>query len=275
MPKANANGIEIEYETHGDPANPAVVLINGLGSQMTRWPPEFCEKLAAKGYHVVRFDNRDVGFSTWFKAGDAYSLGDMAADTAGLMDALGIAKAHIVGVSMGGMIAQLVATDFPDRTLSLTSIMSHTAAPTTAPPAPSAVRNPPPNPTEDFEAFIAHGMAGANAIGGSLYPWDEAFLRERTINEYRRAYNPAGVGRQLAAIQAAPDRTAKLNALKVPTVVLHGSEDPLVLPSGGEATHRAVPGSELRIIEGMGHNLPPSLYDTFVDAITAAASHAR
>jgi pimeloyl-ACP methyl ester carboxylesterase len=273
MPKAKANGVEIEYETYGDPKNPTVLLINGLGSQMTRWPEPFCDKLAARGYHVVRFDNRDVGLSTWFKPGDAYRLDDMAADAIALLDTLGVAKAHIAGVSMGGMIAQLVVADYPDRVLSLTSVMSNTGAPLTPQPPPARTA-PPPDPTKDFEGFIAHGVAGANAIGGSGYPWDPAFIRQRTIDEYRRAYNPAGFGRQLAAIQAAPDRTAKLGTIKVPTVVLHGSEDPLVLPAGGEATHKAIPGSELRIIEGMGHNLTPELYDIFVDAITAAASRA-
>lgn len=277
MPRSRSNGVELEYESHGDPAAPTILLINGLGSQMTRWPVPFCEKLTARGFRVLRFDNRDVGLSTWLPEGSAYDLTDMAADAVAVLDAAGVAKAHIAGVSMGGMIAQLVAADHPDRVLSLTSIMSTTgdpALPQMTAEALKVLTVPAPDPKADLEAYVAHGMRNARTIGSPAYPWEDAMLRERVIAEMTRAYNPPGVARQSAAIRANGDRTAKVRGIKVPTVILHGREDPLVPVTGGEATARAIPGAELRIIPGMGHDLPPSLYDTFVEAITAAAARA-
>jgi pimeloyl-ACP methyl ester carboxylesterase len=278
MPKAQVNGIEVYYETFGDPAGEAVLLINGLGSQMTRWPEAFCEKLTARGYYAIRFDNRDVGLSTWFKQGDHYRLEDMAADAVGLLDSLNIGKAHIVGVSMGGMIAQTIAARHPERALSLTSIMSATGDPAgmqSTPEAAAVLNTPAPNPKEDFEAFVAHGIKNARTIGSPGYPWTDDELRERVISEYRRAFNPAGVARQLAAIRATGDRTEWCKTITCPTVVLHGADDPLVPLAGGEATAKAVPGAELRVIPGMGHDLPPALYDTVADAIFAAAARAK
>lgn len=277
MPKARANGIELYYETFGDPANPPILLINGLGSQMTRWPQAFCEKLTARGYFAIRFDNRDVGLSTWFKAGDAYRLEDMAADAVGLLDALNIAKAHIAGVSMGGMIAQTVAAKHPERVLSLTSIMSAMGDPEgmrSTPEAGAVLNTPAPDPTKDFEAFVAHGMRNARTIGSPGYPWTDEQIRQRITSEYRRAYNPAGVARQLAAIRATGDRTEWCRAITCPTVVLHGEADPLVPLAGGQRTAAAIPDAELRVIPGMGHDLPPALYDTVADAIFAAAARA-
>jgi pimeloyl-ACP methyl ester carboxylesterase len=278
MPRASANGIEIEYETFGPEDAPPVLLINGLGSQMTRWPVPFCEMLVARGYHVVRFDNRDVGLSTWFQSGDRYTLSDMAADAMGLLDHLKIDKAHIVGVSMGGMIAQTVAIEHPQRTLSLTSIMSATGAPGTldsTPEAAAVLTQPAPDPTVDEAAFVAHGIKNARVIGSPAYPWPEEALRERVLSDMRRAFNPKGVQRQRGAINASGDRTEKLRGLNVPTVVLHGEEDPLVPKAGGLATAAAIPGAELRLIPGMGHDLPTPLYDTIIDAIDAAARRAR
>lgn len=278
MPTAQANGIEIHYETFGDPADAPVLLINGLGSQMTRWPEAFCEKLTARGYFAIRFDNRDVGLSTWFKPGDAYRLEDMAADAVGLLDALGIAKAHIAGVSMGGMIAQTVAARHPERVLSLTSIMSSTGDPAamqSTPEAAAVLNTPAPDPKADFEAFVAHGMRNARTIGSPGYPWTDEQIRQRVISEYQRASNPAGVARQMAAIRATGDRTEWCRTIACPTVVLHGADDPLVPLAGGEATARAVPGAELRVIPGMGHDLPPGLYDTVAEAIFAAAARAK
>lgn len=277
MPKARANGIELYYETFGDPANPPILLINGLGSQMTRWPQAFCEKLTARGYFAIRFDNRDVGLSTWFKAGDAYRLEDMAADAVGLLDALNIAKAHIAGVSMGGMIAQTVAAKHPERVLSLTSIMSAMGDPEgmrSTPEAGAVLNTPAPDPTKDFEAFVAHGMRNARTIGSPGYPWTDEQIRQRITSEYRRAYNPAGVARQLAAIRATGDRTEWCRTITCPTVVLHGEADPLVPLAGGQRTAAAIPDAELRVIPGMGHDLPPALYDTVADAIFAAAARA-
>lgn len=278
MPKARANGIELYYETFGDPANPPILLINGLGSQMTRWPQAFCEKLTARGYFAIRFDNRDVGLSTWFKAGDAYRLEDMAADAVGLLDALNIAKAHIAGVSMGGMIAQTVAAKHPERVLSLTSIMSAMGDPEgmrSTPEAGAVLNTPAPDPTKDFEAFVAHGMRNARTIGSPGYPWTDEQIRQRITSEYRRAYNPAGVARQLAAIRATGDRTEWCRTITCPTVVLHGEADPLVPLAGGQRTAAAIPDAELRVIPGMGHDLPPALYDTVADAIFAAAARAK
>jgi len=278
MPRAAANGIEIEYETFGPEDAPAVLLINGLGSQMTRWPVPFCEKLVARGYRAIRFDNRDVGRSTWFQSGDRYTLSDMAADAAGLLDHLKIDKAHVAGVSMGGMIAQTVAIEHPSRVLSLTSIMSATGAPGTmdaTPEAAAVLTQVAPDPAVDEDAFVVHGMKNARTIGSPGYPWSDEALRERVLSEMRRAYNPKGVQRQRGAIGASGDRTEKLTQLNVPTVVLHGETDPLIPKAGGEATARAIPDAELRIIPGMGHDLPEALYDTIIDAIVAAADRAR
>lgn len=278
MPRATNGQVELEYESFGTPDAPAVLLINGLGAQMTRWPAEFCEKLAARGYRAIRFDNRDVGKSTWFEPEQSYTLSDMAADAVAVLDAAGVQKAHVAGVSMGGMISQLVAIEHPDRVLSLTSIMSATGAAGTMDPAPSAstvLSAPGPDPKADFEAFVAHGMANANIIGSPAYPWDEAVLRKRVVDEYERAYTPTASRRQMAAIRGDGDRTERLRRLGVPTVVLHGADDPLIQVHGGEATAAAIPGAELRIIPGMGHNLPPGLYDIFIDAILAAAERAK
>lgn len=277
MPRAKNGAIEIEYETFGDDRPETVILINGLGSQMTRWPVLFCEKLVAKGYRTIRFDNRDVGRSSWLD-GQSYSMQDMADDVIAVLDAASVKRAHVAGVSMGGMITQTVAIEHPDRVLSITSIMSATGAPGTmdsTPEAAAVLNAPPPDPKADFEVFVAHGMKNARTIGSPSYPWDEAALRERVISEYGRAFNPAGVGRQMAAIRADGDRTERLTKLNVPAVVLHGAADPLLKPYGGEMTAKAIPGAELRIIEGMGHDLPPGLYDTIIEAIVAAAARAK
>lgn len=276
MPKARNGAVEIEFETFGDDRPETVILINGLGSQMTRWPVEFCEKLVAKGYRAIRLDNRDTGKSTWMGNGETYVLKDMAADAMAVLDAAGVDKAHIAGVSMGGMIVQRMAIDYPDRVLSLTSIMSAPSGDVVATPeAMAVISNPPPDPKADYEAFIAHGMKNARTIGSPGYPWTDAELRARVVAEHARAFNPAGVGRQRKAIGADGDRTAELKTLNVPTVILHGADDPLVQPVGGTDTAKAIPGAELRIIPGMGHDLPPGLYDTFVDAILTAATKAK
>jgi pimeloyl-ACP methyl ester carboxylesterase len=268
--------VEIEWQSFGDDRPETVLLVNGLGSQMTRWPQAFCERLVAKGYRAIRYDNRDTGLSSW--PAEPYTLSDMAADGIAVLDAAGVKKAHLAGVSMGGMIVQAIAIEHPDRVLSLTSIMSATGAPGTldsTPEAAAVLNTPPPDPKADFEAFLAHQVRNATVIGSPAYPWPEGALRERAIAEYERAFNPAGVGRQMAAIRGDGDRTARLGQLKVPAVVLHGAADPLVPPAGGEATARSIPGAELRLIEGMGHDLPPALYDIFLDAIVAAASRAK
>lgn len=276
MPRAKNGDVEIEYESFGDDRPEVILLVNGLGSQMTRWPEAFCEKLVAKGYRAIRFDNRDTGLSTW--PTEAYTLADMARDGIAVLDAAGVRKAHIAGVSMGGMIVQRMALDHPDRVLSMTSIMSTTGAPEafkSTPQAAAVLNLPPPDPKADFEAFVQNRMANAVTIGSPAYPWTDEDNRARVIAEYQRAFNPKGVLRQRNAVGADGDRTAALKGLKLPVVVLHGADDPLLMKVGGEATAAAIPGAELRIIPGMGHDLPPGLYDTFVDAITAAASRAK
>jgi pimeloyl-ACP methyl ester carboxylesterase len=278
MPRARNGAVEIEYETFGDARPETVILVNGLGSQMTRWPEAFCARLVAKGYRAIRFDNRDTGLSTWLGEGERYTLADMANDAVAVLDAAGVARAHIAGVSMGGMIVQRMAIDHPDRVLSMTSIMSAPGAQGTlmsTPEASAVLNEPAPDPVADFEAFVAHGVHNAQVIGSPGYPWSAGELRARVLAEYRRAFNPAGVARQMAAIRVDGDRTLALGQLKVPTVVLHGADDPLIQPVGGEATAAAIPGAELRMIPGMGHDLPPGLYDTFIDAICAAASRAK
>jgi pimeloyl-ACP methyl ester carboxylesterase len=277
MPKARNGAVELEYEVFGDGPE-TILLINGLGSQLTRWPEAFCGKLTAKGYRAVRFDNRDTGLSTWFQPGDKYALSDMAADAMAVLDAVGVTKAHIAGVSMGGMITQAVAIEHAGRTLSLTSIMSATGAPGTLDPAPRLAdyfTTPVPDPTADFEAFVTHQVGSALKIGSPGYPWPEGALRERAVAEYNRAFNPTGSVRQMGAIRGDGDRTARLGQLKVPAVVLHGADDPLVQLKGGEATAAAIPGAELRVIPGMGHDLPPALFDIVADAILAAAARAN
>ena len=277
MPKATNGPVQIEYQTFGDGQAETVLLVNGLGSQMTRWPEAFCEKLAARGFRVIRFDNRDTGLSTWLDGHD-YTLAAMADDAVAVLDAAGVARAHIAGVSMGGMIVQRMAIDHPDRVLSMTSIMSAPGAQgtlTSTPEAAAVLNAAAPDPKADFEAFVAHGIRNARTIGSPGYPWTDAELRARVEAEYRRAFNPPGVVRQRRAIMADGDRTPALRKLSVPTVVLHGADDPLVQPVGGTATAEAIPGAELRMIPGMGHDLPPGLHDIFLDAILAAARRAK
>src|SRR5580693_5067142 len=233
MTAIKANGITIEYEAFGDRASPPVLLIMGLGAQLTLWDTAFCTAIANAGYFVIRYDNRDVGLSTSFddaSASPAYSMSDMAADAAGLLDALGIESAHIVGASMGGMIAQLVAADYPHKTLSLTSIMSTTGnpgLPRATPEALARLNTPAPDPEKDLEGFLDHAVEGARVMA-SRYPPDEAAVRARSLDDFRRCYYPVGFQRQYAGVMASPDRRPKLATITAPTVVIHGDADPLV-----------------------------------------------
>jgi len=277
MPRARNGAVELEYEVFGD-APETILLINGLGSQMTRWPEAFCGKLVAAGYRAVRFDNRDTGLSTWFKAGDTYALSDMAADAIAVLDAMGAGRAHVAGVSMGGMITQAVAINHPDRVASITSIMSASGAPGTLTPSPEAgatLTATPPDPNADLEAYLDHAVRHAGIIGSPGYPWPEGGLRARALAEFQRAWNPTGSQRQMLAIRGDGDRTERLGKLTIPAVVLHGADDPLVPLVGGQSTAAAIPGAELRVIPGMGHDLPPALFDIVADAILAAAARAR
>lgn len=295
MSRINANGLDFEYESFGSASHPALVLIMGLGAQLVRWPLGFCHKLVERGFRVIRFDNRDIGLSTKMDGAPVpeiatiiaarmaglpvsvpYTLDDMAADTVALMDALKIDKAHIVGASMGGMIAQLVAADHASRVLSLTSIMSTTGNPALPPPtraASAVLMSRAPNPA-DLEAYLQHGLNTLRVIGSPGVPFDEATARERLTAEVQRNYNPAGYGRQLAAVTANGDRREKLRRIRTPTLVIHGADDPLVPVACGRDTADNIPGAELRIISGMGHDLPPQYHDQVVDAIAANARRA-
>ena len=274
MPATTANGIEIAYATYGDPSSPPLLAIHGLGAQMTDFPTPFVAGLVESGYFLITFDNRDQGQSTWMdeagqpdlaallgEAGSPvpYLLADMAADAAGLLDALGIDDAHVLGVSMGGMIAQQLAIDFPDRVRSLTSIMS-TPGPNIGPPTAEAVAALLVEPVTEREAAIEQSLAGSRVIASPGFSFDEAGMRARAEVHFDRGHHPAGTARQLAAILASPDRSEALAGVAVPTLVVHGAADPLVTLPGGEATAAAVPGAELWVVEGMGHDLPEAVY---------------
>ena len=275
MPAAEANGIQIEYDTFGDKSSPALLLIIGLGSQMIHWDEEFCDGLAGKGYFVIRFDNRDTGLSTKFDeaglpdimgiisarmAGKPvdlpYTLEDMAEDTAGLLDSLGIEKAHICGMSMGGMIAQTLALRHPERFLSLTSIYSTTGNPELPQPQPDVTALLlTPTPFER-EAAIEHSMKVFKTISGPGFPFDEAWHRNILERSYDRSFYPSGIMRQFMAILAQQNRKQALSSLLIPTLVIHGTDDPLVPIACGRDTARAIPESAFLSIEGMGHDLP-------------------
>jgi pimeloyl-ACP methyl ester carboxylesterase len=267
--------IDIAFERIGDPEDPPVLLIMGLGTQMLGWPDGFCEVLARRGLHVIRFDNRDVGLSTHMtdapspnvaaalqgeSSSASYMLSDMAGDTLGLLDTLGMRSAHVVGASMGGMIAQTMAIEHPDRVRSLTSIMSTTGDPAVGQatrPAMAALLSP---PASSREQAIERTLAIVRVIGSPGFERDEPELRRRTGLAYDRSNDPFGVARQLVAIAASGDRTAALRGVSVPTLVVHGADDPLVSVSGGRATAGAIAGAELAVFDGMGHDLPRDLW---------------
>jgi pimeloyl-ACP methyl ester carboxylesterase len=263
----SANGIRIWHETFGDPAHPALLLICGLGGQAISMDEELCRRLAEGGRHVIRFDNRDVGLSQWFDEAEPYTLEDMADDAAGLLDALGIGKAHIVGVSMGGMIAQLISIRHPGVVLSLTSIMSTTGEPTPEPPSQEALAVLTTPPGESRDERIEAGVRASRALSGHRYPFEEERVRRRVALGVDRAWHPAGVMRQLAAIVQAPPRAEALGGVTAPTLVIHGTADPLVPYEAGVRTAQAVPGAALHSIEGMGHELPRASWDEIVGLI--------
>ncbi len=286
MPRIATRTIEIEYESFGPASAPAVLLVMGLGAQFVRWNREFCDLLVAGGYRVIRFDNRDCGLSTRMenaflpdigaalRSGQPpsvpYTLDDMAADSIDLLDALDIAQAHWVGASMGAAIAQVIAARFPERTRSLTSIMSSTGNPLLPPPRPEAAAAlyAPLPARRDRAAIVADGLRRQRVLASPAYPHDFQPLLEE---EYDRGFYPKGVGRQLAAILASGDRRAMLQTIKAPTVVLHGADDPLIQPACGEDVAANIAGAELRIVPGMGHDFPPALSGVFADAVGAAA----
>ncbi|UPG89154.1 alpha/beta fold hydrolase [Luteibacter aegosomaticola] len=263
MTTAHANGITVGYDSFGDEMLPAVLLISGLGSQRIRWDGRFCRQVSASGFRVIRFDNRDAGLSTHFTEADAYTLDDMVADTVGLMDALGISDAHVVGRSMGGMIAQLLACDHPDRVLSLTSIMSSTGnagLPKAAPDVMAMLMTPRPHPAIDHDGYVAAGIHFARRIAGSGFPFDENAHRALIAEELRRAYDPGGFARQIAAIGATGDIRHRIARIQAPSLIVHGMDDPLIPVACGEDTATCIPGAEWLLIEGMGHDVPAGLW---------------
>jgi pimeloyl-ACP methyl ester carboxylesterase len=284
VPKIHANGIDIEYLTDGDPADRPLLLVMGLGAQLITWPQGFVDELSGRGFFVIRFDNRDSGLSTKFDGmpsitdlfgGDTasapYLIEDMADDAAGLLTELGLPKVHVVGASLGGMITQALAIHHQDRFLSVCSIMSTTGDRSVGAPTGEAIAALlRPIATSRDEA-IAASVAGSEVIGSPGYPADESVLRARAAAAYDRSYCPEGTARQLAAILASPDRTEGLHGVRLPFLVLHGEADPLVTPSGGEATAAAVPDAKLVTYPGMGHDMPEALWTDFIDAIEANA----
>ena len=294
MPKAKANNIELEYDTFGDPSSKPLLLVMGLGAQMIRWQEELCMMFVDKGFYVIRFDNRDVGLSTKFEEAGVpnimkefmarqkgksisppYAVEDMADDAVGLLDALNIEKAHICGASMGGMIVQIIAFRHPTRVLSLTSIMSTTGNPNLPQAKPEAMQVLlKPTPT-GREAYIEESVKHWRILYGSGFPYPEDQVHELAAALYDRSFYPQGMARQLFAILGAENRVSKLGSINVPTLVIHGSEDPLVPVEGGRETAASIPGAELIIIEGMGHSLPPEIWPQVVGAIAKNADKAN
>jgi pimeloyl-ACP methyl ester carboxylesterase len=283
---ARANGIDICYEIFGDANAEPMLLIMGLGAQMVLWDDQFCERLAARGFRVIRFDNRDIGHSSKLSGGKRltalellklrflripvaapYKLRDMAEDAVALMDVLGIRSAHVVGASMGGMIAQEIAIIFPERVASLTSIMSTTGDPRVPGPtreAAAMLMEPPPVTREEYMAGFARTW---KILRGGSDPQDEALDRARAERTWERGINPPGVGRQLRAILASGSRKQRLAGVRAPTLVIHGTADPLIHPMGGRDTAASIPGAKLLMIEGMGHAMPVQTWPRIIDAI--------
>lgn len=283
MPAVTANGITLCYETSGPSDATPLLLIMGLGGQLTAWDDDLVAALVARGFFVVRFDNRDVGRSTWFDGagppdvvgaitGNArapYLLVDMAADAAGLLDALELPAAHVLGVSMGGMIAQTLAIEHPGRVLSLISIMSTTGDPAVGAAHPDAIAALLRPPATDRDQAMNQAVEVWKTIGSPGFTFHEDRVRDEAARAYDRAFHPDGTGRQMVAILSSGDRTSALRRLTCPTLVVHGDADPLVDPTGGRATAAAVPGAELRIVAGMGHHLPPEIFDDLADRVAA------
>lgn len=288
MARVKANNIDIEYDTFGDPSQKPLLLIMGLGAQMTRWREGFCTRLVDQGHYVIRFDNRDVGLSHKFDhAGvpnmgqvifnlqndqpiDApYNLNDMADDAAGLLDALGIERAHVCGASMGGMIAQTMAVRRGHRLHTLTSIMSSTGNPDLPPAEPDAYAALLTPTGKTLEENMERWLGISKVIGSPAYPEAEESIRFHAKSDYERSFYPLGAARQFAAVAASGNRKPALAKVKVPTLVIHGDKDPLVPLAGGLDTHEAIPGATLKIFEGMGHDLPEPLWEAMIESISS------
>jgi pimeloyl-ACP methyl ester carboxylesterase len=288
MAMAHHGDVEIYYETFGSPSQPPLLLVNGLGSQCINYRTEWCERFAAAGFFVIRYDNRDVGLSSKFSdvrpdvaglvrklaEGQSvdvpYRLSDMAADGLAVLDDLNIERAHVMGVSMGGMIVQTMALEHPDRLLSLTSVMSTTGDPDVGRSSPEAQKRIMAPPAPDREAYIAGHLAGLR-IWGSPACYDEERLSANAAEAYDRCFDPAGTARQMMAIISSGSRTAALASVRVPTLVVHGDADTLVDVSGGRRTADAIPGARFVLLAGMGHDYPPSYWDRIIDLVKAHA----
>jgi pimeloyl-ACP methyl ester carboxylesterase len=292
MPNVTVGHIRIEYDALGDRSSPPLLLIMGLGGQMIDWDDRFCSDLAERGHYVIRFDNRDIGLSSKLEAAGtpdimevvgalmqgkeiqpSYRLEDMADDAAGLLTAIGVEKAHICGASMGGMIAQTLAIRHPKRVSSLISIYSTTGNPELPQPKPEVMEFLIAPPPEERDAYIEYTVRLFRTISGRGFPFDEEWTRELAARRYDRSFYPQGIARQLAAVLAQENRKPDLASVAAPTLVIHGADDPLVPVEGGRDTAEAVPGAELMIIEGMGHDLPHGgAWPRIADAI---AEHTR
>jgi pimeloyl-ACP methyl ester carboxylesterase len=293
MANVKANGLQIEYDTFGNPSSPPLLLIMGLGGQLIHWDEDFCRQLADKGLFIIRYDNRDTGLSTKFEAAGKpdmsellnarlqgqsiktpYTLDDMAADAAELLEALNIKKAHICGSSMGGMIAQTLAIRHPQHLMSLISIYSTTGNPDLPQPQPEALEALlTPQPVER-RAYIDFNVKTMQAIAGSGFEFDEQFIRNISARAYDRAFYPQGVGRQMMAVMAQQNRKSALASVTVPALVIHGTADPLVPASHGKDTADAIPGAQLLLVEGMGHDLPRTK-EPWPQVIEAIAAHTK
>jgi pimeloyl-ACP methyl ester carboxylesterase len=286
---AQVNGVELCYETFGDPGGEPLLLIMGLGTQMLAWNEDFCEELARRGFYAIRYDNRDVGHSTRLDGVRpprphelltrrprelAYTLADMAGDAAGLIEHLGFESAHVVGASMGGMIGQVLAIDHPERVRSFVSIMSTTGSRFVGQPAaaiyPFFLKPMP----RSKDAYMERGLAMWKLIGSPGFPRDEDEIRDLLSRSYERGLSPAGTMRQLAAIAASGNRTKDLRRITAPTLVMHGTKDRMIRVSGGKATARAIPGARLELIEGMGHDLPRAVWPRLIEGIEATVARA-
>lgn len=285
--RAQANGLELVYDTFGDPADSPMLLVMGLGAQMIKWDEDFCSELAAEGYWVIRFDNRDIGLSTKLTEAGVpntmalmqgqpvevpYLLSDMANDAIGLLDALEIEQAHVVGASMGGMIAQMMAIVYPQRLYTLTSIMSTTGNPNLPPAKPEVLATLFQPAPAALEHYLKHSLGISRLFAGPHFPFDEERALKRAIRAYERGLNPAGTARQLAAVIASGSRKEALKNVTTPTLVIHGDADPLLPVEGGIDTAEAIPNAELLIIPGMGHTLPLETWPQVIGAITRHAA---
>jgi pimeloyl-ACP methyl ester carboxylesterase len=279
--RATNGTCELHYDTFGDPADPTLLLINGLGSQSINYQDAWCAMFVARGLQVIRFDNRDVGLSTSFAdaptdgAGAAYRLHDMAADAFAVLDANGVQRAHVMGLSMGGMIVQTMAIEHPERVLTMTSVMSTTGEPEYMKSSPEAMALLTGTPPTDRDSAIQRQVDGLRVFGSPAPYADEDRWRADAAAAFDRAFRPDGIARQMTAIGASGSRADGLRQLDVPTLVIHGSADKLIDPIGGRRTAELIPGARFELIEGMGHDYPPGLWERWVDLVVGHALGAR